>query len=203
MHPRRDPGPGEMGPAGDPLAQLVEHLTFNQGVAGSIPARVTNPCTDRPPQGILPAGGRAPVFVGNLARSPASNTKRSEPGLEKSEALLPALEKTRLGADFVVSDVRSSPLGSPAVRRLTCQEVLDQLADYLDADARAELVQEVDQHLGGCAHCQVEVDSIRRTISIYRCDEKVVLPLQLCDKLQAALERAYRDPQRESGEGTA
>src|SRR5580765_5746119 len=35
----------------DPLAQLVEHLTFNQGVAGSIPARVTNsdaPLVKRP-----------------------------------------------------------------------------------------------------------------------------------------------------------
>ena len=29
-------------PAHGPLAQLVEHLTFNQVVAGSIPARPTN-----------------------------------------------------------------------------------------------------------------------------------------------------------------
>ena len=29
-------------PALGPLAQLVEHLTFNQVVAGSIPARPTN-----------------------------------------------------------------------------------------------------------------------------------------------------------------
>ena len=51
-------------PARDPLAQLVEHLTFNQGVAGSIPARVTNPTppdaplSSRPLQGILPRTGR-------------------------------------------------------------------------------------------------------------------------------------------------
>ena len=29
---------------GDPLAQSVEHLPFKQGVAGSIPARVTKTC---------------------------------------------------------------------------------------------------------------------------------------------------------------
>jgi anti-sigma factor RsiW len=81
-----------------------------------------------------------------------------------------------------------------AVKRLSCQEVLDQLADYLDEDARAELVQQVDSHLHECSHCQVEVDTLRRTIMIYRCDEKVVIPSPLSDKLQHALEQAYRNP---------
>ena len=40
----------------DPLAQSVEHLTFNQGVAGSIPARVTKlPCEGGISRGILPS----------------------------------------------------------------------------------------------------------------------------------------------------
>ena len=77
------------------------------------------------------------------------------------------------------------------MKRLSCQEVLDQLADYLDDDARAELVQQVDTHLHECSHCQVEVDTLRRTIMIYRCDEKVVLPSSLSDKLQQALTQAY------------
>lgn len=78
------------------------------------------------------------------------------------------------------------------VRRLTCQEVLDQLSDYLDEEARVELVLEVDAHIDHCVHCQVEVDSIRRTIAIYRCEERVVLSARLCDKLQRALDEAYR-----------
>jgi predicted anti-sigma-YlaC factor YlaD len=78
------------------------------------------------------------------------------------------------------------------VKRLTCQEVLDQLSEYLDEDARAELVHEVDVHLHECSHCQVEVDTIKRTILIYRCDEKVVLPTLLSEKLQNALDQAYR-----------
>jgi predicted anti-sigma-YlaC factor YlaD len=78
------------------------------------------------------------------------------------------------------------------VKRLSCQEVLDQLSDYLDEDARAELIKEVDDHLHECVHCQAEVDTVRRTILIYRCDERVVLPLTLSEKLQQALEQAYR-----------
>ena len=85
------------------------------------------------------------------------------------------------------------------MKRLTCQEVLDQLSDYLDEDARAELVQEVDGHLHECRHCQVEVDTLRRTILIYRCDERVELPASLTEKLQNALDQAYRSTRRGSG----
>ena len=78
------------------------------------------------------------------------------------------------------------------MKRLSCQEVLEQLADYLDDEARTELVQQVDLHLHECSHCQVEVDTLKRTVQIYRCDEKVVLPVPLSNRLQQALEQAYR-----------
>ena len=83
------------------------------------------------------------------------------------------------------------------MKRLTCEEVLEQLSEYLDEEARAELVHEVDDHLGTCAHCQAEVDTLRRTISIYRCDERVVLPVALSEKLQHALDQLYRNAPRE------
>ena len=79
------------------------------------------------------------------------------------------------------------------MKRLTCQEVLEQLSEYLDDDARAELVHEVNQHLGTCSHCKTEVDTIRKTIRIFVCEEQVVLPQPLCDKLNEALAQAYRN----------
>jgi predicted anti-sigma-YlaC factor YlaD len=94
------------------------------------------------------------------------------------------------------------------VKKLSCQEVLDQLADYLDADAQAELVAQVDLHVGSCEHCRVEVDTLKRTIMIYRCNEQIVLPLDLDERLRVALKQVYResglpgDP-ADSGEGEA
>ena len=79
------------------------------------------------------------------------------------------------------------------MRKLTCQEVLDQLADYLDEAASSELIQEVDRHLGGCRDCQVEVDCLKQVIMIYREEERVFLPEPLVDRLQSALEQAYRE----------
>ena len=90
------------------------------------------------------------------------------------------------------------------MRELTCQEVMDQLADYLDDEARAELVAQVDMHVGSCQHCRVEVDTLRRTIMIFRCEERVVLPVRLEGKLRMALEQAYRHPGGDvGGEGEA
>jgi hypothetical protein len=89
------------------------------------------------------------------------------------------------------------------MRRLTCQEVLDQLSEYLDADTRAELVGEVDHHLGGCVHCRIEVDTLRRTILLYRQEERVVLPSHLTVRLSEALERLYRAGCGKDGTGEA
>ncbi len=86
------------------------------------------------------------------------------------------------------------------VKRLSCQEVLDQLSDYLDEAARAELQGAVDQHLGACSHCRVEVDTLRRTVLFYRHEERIEFPVELSTKLQHALELAYREGScRDSG----
>ena len=77
--------------------------------------------------------------------------------------------------------------------KLTCQEVLDQLWEYLDDEARSALSSQIDQHLGHCNCCKVEVDSIRRTISLYRFDGTIVVPIQLSERLKAALQAAYRE----------
>lgn len=86
------------------------------------------------------------------------------------------------------------------MRSLTCQEVLDQLADYLDEPAHAELVGAVDRHLGVCRHCRVEVDTLRLTVLFYRREERLELPPALAVKLRTALEQAYRDGCRSGGE---
>jgi anti-sigma factor (TIGR02949 family) len=79
------------------------------------------------------------------------------------------------------------------VSKLSCQEVLDQLWEYLDDEARAELSERINEHLGSCRDCSVEVDSLRKTISLYRCDETVVVPIQLSASLSDALGKAYRE----------
>ena len=48
-----------------------------------------------------------------------------------------------------------------------CKEVIDQLSDYLDAEARAELCRAIEEHLAHCGDCKVVVDTVRKTIVLY------------------------------------
>ena len=79
------------------------------------------------------------------------------------------------------------------MRQLTCREVLDQLQEYLDDAAPADLVHAVDDHLGMCRHCRVEVDTIRGVVKIFQVDRQIVLPEGVAVKLKSALEQVYGD----------
>lgn len=79
------------------------------------------------------------------------------------------------------------------VKKLNCQEVLDQLSDYLEADVAAELRTQIESHLNGCRHCHLEVDSLQTTIQLYRLDDPVGVPIALSDRLRSALQAVYRE----------
>ena len=76
---------------------------------------------------------------------------------------------------------------------LSCQEVLDQLWEYLDDEAREELSSRINEHIGGCRDCRAEVDSLKMTVSLFRCEDSVPVPIQLNAQLREALDRAYRE----------
>ncbi len=75
---------------------------------------------------------------------------------------------------------------------MDCQDVLDQLADYLDDDARTELCRQIEAHLAKCRNCQVEVDTVKKTIVLYQTGSRVEVPVRVSAELQAALSREYR-----------
>jgi len=74
-----------------------------------------------------------------------------------------------------------------------CNEVFEQLADYLDEDARADLCRTIEEHLGRCGDCRLYVDELRKTIVLYQADREVPLSPAIQSRLEAALARAYRD----------
>ncbi|MBI5711699.1 MAG: zf-HC2 domain-containing protein [Candidatus Eisenbacteria bacterium] len=79
---------------------------------------------------------------------------------------------------------------------MDCNEVLEQLADYLDEEARAELCREIEEHLKGCHDCQLEVDTIKKTIVLYQADDRsrrIEVPIHVSRKLEKALADAYRE----------
>jgi predicted anti-sigma-YlaC factor YlaD len=74
---------------------------------------------------------------------------------------------------------------------VNCNEVLEQLSDYLDEDARAELCRAIEEHLHQCHNCQVIVDGVKKTIMLYQADRAVEVPVHIGTKLSAAMAREY------------
>ena len=50
----------------------------------------------------------------------------------------------------------------------TCQTLLCYLSDYIDGELSEELCQAIEKHTAGCENCRIVVDTLRKTISLYR-----------------------------------
>ena len=49
-----------------------------------------------------------------------------------------------------------------------CRHLLESLSDYMDGELGDELCSELERHLAGCEDCQIVVDTLRKTITLYQ-----------------------------------
>lgn len=69
---------------------------------------------------------------------------------------------------------------------MNCTEFLANLTDFFDVKTAASLRTELEQHMAGCSHCTVTLNTTRQTIEIYRNEELFELP----EKIRVNLEQA-------------
>lgn len=70
---------------------------------------------------------------------------------------------------------------------MTCTEFIAMLDDLIDGTVTAETRAELQTHLHGCEHCEVTLNTTRKTIEIYRSHELYDLPPGLRQRLHAAI----------------
>jgi hypothetical protein len=76
---------------------------------------------------------------------------------------------------------------------MTCTEFLAMIDDVIDQSIVGETRAEIEDHLRTCGHCEVVLDTTRKTIEIYRCHDIYELPSDLRERLHAAImERCKR-----------
>lgn len=81
---------------------------------------------------------------------------------------------------------------------MNCDQVKSLLSEILDEQVAQELVAEIQGHLADCHSCTVEVDTLQKTIKIYRAASP---PCPTMDsdakkRLHAVLSYAYRSEKR-------
>lgn len=72
-----------------------------------------------------------------------------------------------------------------------CRKLLGDMCDYVDGELPEELCKDLERHLEHCPNCRVMLDSLTKTIRIYREGVEEPLPEHLKTSLQAALAKRW------------
>ena len=72
-----------------------------------------------------------------------------------------------------------------------CEELLSGISDYVDGTASKELCAELQRHMEGCENCRVVVDTIQKTVRLYKGDVEVDLPEGFHARLHGNLRDAW------------
>ena len=76
---------------------------------------------------------------------------------------------------------------------MKCKDMLAMLNEYVDGTIDPAVCEEFEQHLHGCNPCQVVIDNIRQTITLYKSGRPYDLPVTFREKLHAALRVRWKE----------
>jgi len=69
-----------------------------------------------------------------------------------------------------------------------CKNLLASLSDYVDGELGEALCSEIEKHLLDCENCQVVVNTLRKTVDLYRSsDESTQVPASVMQRLYVRL----------------
>ena len=79
---------------------------------------------------------------------------------------------------------------------MKCAELLTALNEYVDGTVDPAICEEFEKHMVGCNPCQVVVDNIRQTITLYKEGKPVELPAAFRRRLHSALRQRWTETHR-------
>jgi hypothetical protein len=75
---------------------------------------------------------------------------------------------------------------------VTCTEFLAQLDELIDNEVNLTLRADLEEHLRECEHCEITLNTTRKTIQIYRSHEIYELPEGIRERLEKAISAKCR-----------
>jgi RNA polymerase sigma-70 factor (ECF subfamily) len=76
---------------------------------------------------------------------------------------------------------------------MKCEELLALLNEYVDGTVDPEVCAEFEKHMAGCNPCQVVVDNIRQTITLYKDGQPYAMPIQFRNTLHEVLHQRWKE----------
>lgn len=75
---------------------------------------------------------------------------------------------------------------------MKCEELLAALNEYVDGELDPSICEDFEEHLADCNPCQVVIDNIRQTITLYKAGEPFELPAEFHAKLHQHLRARWK-----------
>jgi len=75
---------------------------------------------------------------------------------------------------------------------MKCEELLKAMNSYVDGELEPAFCTEFEKHLAGCNPCQVVVDNIRKTITLYKAGQPYEIPLEFRNRLHQTLKERWK-----------
>jgi hypothetical protein len=81
---------------------------------------------------------------------------------------------------------------------MKCEELLSLLNEYVDGSVDPSVCDAFKEHLAGCNPCQVVIDNIRKTITLYQEGQPYELPVVFRERLHQALRQRWQETHPEA-----
>jgi predicted anti-sigma-YlaC factor YlaD len=69
-----------------------------------------------------------------------------------------------------------------------CKDMLGALSGYIDGELEEKLCAEIDEHMKDCPDCRIVVDTLRKTVFLYRTHGHAELPEDVLSRVHLALD---------------
>ncbi len=76
---------------------------------------------------------------------------------------------------------------------MNCDELLTALNEYVDGEVDSAICREFQHHLEQCDPCQIVVDNIRKTITLYRDGEPFPMPEEFHERMRDQLKAKWKE----------
>jgi anti-sigma factor RsiW len=82
---------------------------------------------------------------------------------------------------------------------MKCEEMLKLLNEYVDGTVDPSICETFERHMAGCNPCQIVVDNIRQTITLYKNGQPYEIPAECRQRLHEVLRRKWMEGRTATG----
>lgn len=75
---------------------------------------------------------------------------------------------------------------------MKCDDLLKAMNEYVDGRLDPGVCEQFESHLAGCNPCQIVIDNIRQTITLYRAGQVYELPADFHENLRRSLRERWK-----------